>query len=83
MKSLVKTIIWLTLFSISMGFMETAVVVYLRKIYYPDGFRFPLIPIDNNIAITEFLREAATLIMLLTIGILAGNRPSQRFAFFL
>ena len=66
-----------------MGFMETAVVVYLRKIYYPDGFQFPLIPIDADIALVEFLREAATITMLLGIGILTGKTSSQKFAFFI
>ncbi len=66
-----------------MGFMETAVVIYLRKIYYPSGFQFPLIPVEPDIALTEFLREAATVIMLLGIGILAGKTSSQKFAFFI
>jgi len=74
--------IWLTVFSIAMGFLETAVVVYLRKIYYPDGFAFPLTPVGNNMAITEFFREAATIIMLAGIGIIAGKNASQKFAFF-
>ena len=78
-----KKIIWLTLFSIAMGFMETAVVVYLRKVYYPDGFAFPLVPIEPNIALTEFLREAATIIMLVGIGILAGKNAAQKFSFFI
>ncbi len=81
--ALTKTIIWLTLFSIAMGFLETAVVVYLRKIYYPDGFSFPLNPIGQDIAITEILREVATMIMLVGIAILAGKNAVQRFAFFL
>ena len=83
MKSIIKKITWLTIFSIAMGFMETAVVVYLRKIYYPDGFQFPLIPIDADIALVEFLREAATITMLLGIGILTGKTSSQKFAFFI
>ena len=83
MKSIIKKITWLTIFSIAMGFMETAVVVYLRKIYYPDGFQFPLIPIDADIALVEFLREAATITMLLGIGILTGKTASQKFAFFI
>lgn len=83
MKSITKKMTWLTLFSIAMGFMETAVVVYLRKIYYPLGFQFPLVPIDPDIALTEFLREAATIIMLLGIGILTGKTASQKFAFFI
>ena len=83
MNSLTKTLIWLTLFSIAMGFMETAVVVDLRELYYPEGFNFPLTPIAPRIAVTEFLREAATIIMLAGIGILAGKNKIQRFAFFI
>ena len=83
MNSLKKTLVWLTLFSIAMGFMETAVVVDLRELYYPNGFNFPLMPIAPKIAVTEFLREAATIIMLAGIGILAGKNKIQRFAFFI
>lgn len=83
MNTLIKTIAWLTLFSIAMGFMETAVVVDLRELYYPKGFDFPLMPIAPKIALTEFLREAATIIMLAGIGILAGKNKMQRLAFFI
>jgi hypothetical protein len=82
-KKLFKTFLWLTLFSIAMGYMESAIVVYLRKIYYPDGFQFPLTPIEVHIRLTEILREAATLIMLITIGIVAGKTKLQRFSFFI
>lgn len=82
-KSLVNTLLWLFLFSIAMGYLESSVVVYLRKIYYPNGFQFPLNPIDSTIAITEFFREAATIIMLLSVGILIGKNGLQRFAGFL
>jgi hypothetical protein len=83
MSSINKKILWLTLFSIAMGFMETAIVVYLRKIYYPGGFQFPLVPIDHDLAFVEFLREAATIIMLVGIGILTGKSASHKFAFFI
>lgn len=78
-----KTIFWLTLFSIAMGYLETSVVVYVRELYYPGGFKFPLVPIAHHIAVTEFWREAATIIMLAGIGILAGRNNAQRFVFFL
>jgi hypothetical protein len=81
--SLFNQLIWLIIFSIAMAYLESAVVVYLREIYYPHGFSFPLTPISTDIAITEFFREIATLIMLAGIGILTGNSPTQRFAFFL
>lgn len=72
-----------SIFAIAMGFLESAVVIYLREIYYPDGFKFPLAPIDPQIAITEVFREAATMIMLITAGILAGKSVVSRFAWFL
>lgn len=89
MKSMASTfstrqrIIWITFFSIAMGYLETAVVVYLRALYYPEGFDFPLVPISQEIAITEFWREAATMIMLLGIGWLTGRTATERFAYFL
>lgn len=81
--SLLKQLSWLVIFSIAMAYLESAVVVYLREIYYPEGFSFPLVPINAEIFITEILREIATIIMLAGIGILTGNSSSQRFAFFL
>lgn len=78
-----RLFLWITLFSIAMGFLETAVVVYLRALYYPEGFKLPLVNLDNTIALTELGREAATIIMLAGIGIIAGKNPTQRFAWFL
>lgn len=83
MKPIYKTIVILTVFSIAMGFLETAVVVYLRTIYYPTGFRFPLAPLDPHILNIELIREAATLTMLLSIAIIAGKGFTQKFSFFL
>jgi hypothetical protein len=79
--SLPQTWLWLTAFSISMGFLESAVVVYLRELYYPTGFAFPLVPIKSGVAVTELLREAATLLMLLSVGVLVGRTAVQRFSF--
>lgn len=82
-QSVRKKIIWLTLFSIAMGFMETVIVVYLRKIYYPHGFDFPLVAMDLDILKAEVWREVATVIMLVAIGILTGKTASEKFAFFI
>jgi len=72
-RSYISTIIWVFVFSIAMAFLESAVVVYVRAIYYPDGFTFPLKVLEQNIAVTEIFREVATLIMLLAIGIIPEN----------
>lgn len=66
-----------------MGYLESSVVVYLRVIMYPAGFAFPLVPIEEHLAITEIYRETATLIMLLGAGIIAGKSFTERFAWFI
>ncbi|MBU0489220.1 MAG: hypothetical protein KKA07_01655 [Bacteroidetes bacterium] len=71
------------LFAIAMAFLESAIVVYLRELYYPEGFDFPLRSVPVHIAVTEFFREVATLVMLAGIGYMAGKRPVTRFAWFL
>lgn len=75
--------IWITMFAIAMGFLESAVVVYLREILYPEGFMFPLSPIPAGLTVTELLREVATMVMLVSIGVLAGRRFSTGFAWFI
>jgi hypothetical protein len=81
--SLNRRLFVITTFAIAMGFLESAVVVYLREILYPEGFTFPLSPIPLSLALTEVLREAATVIMLLAIGSLAAKRFSTGFAWFI
>jgi hypothetical protein len=78
-----RLLFWITLFSISMGFLESSVVVYIREIYYPGGFDFPIVTMDKTLAITELLREAATMFMLLSAGIIAGRNTAERFAWFI
>lgn len=73
----------LGLFGSAMGALEAIVVVYLRQIYYPQGFDFPLTLISPPMISVEWLREAATIIMLITIGMIAGKNHLQRFSFFL
>lgn len=66
-----------------MGYMESAVVIYLREIYYPDGFHFPLAPLDASIGLVEVFREAATIIMLWGIATLSAKTTSLKFATFM
>ena len=71
------------LFAIAMGALEAIVVVYLRQLYYPVGFDFPLTLLTPKMVSVEWLREVATIVMLVTIGMIAGNNSLQRFAWFL
>jgi hypothetical protein len=78
-----NTLLWVTIFAIAMGIFEGAVVVYLRALYYPLGFTFPLVTLGKQIAITELIREFASLFMLLSLAILIGKNLSQKFAVFI
>ena len=78
-----RKIFWVLFYSIAMGFLEAAVVIYLRRIFYTHGFAFPLAPMPGDIVTVEVLREAATIIMLVAIGVLAGSNRAERFAWFI
>jgi hypothetical protein len=79
----VRKIICITVFSISMAFVESAVVVYLRSLYYPKGFSFPLKLITDTLIGVEVLREVATIFMLLSVSALTGRKFWERFAYFI
>lgn len=73
---------WMTVFFLAMALLESAVVVYLRALYFPEGFRFPLVPMDGTLVTTELLREGATIIMLLAVASVATGKALERFAWF-
>jgi len=75
-------LVWLTAFGVAFGYLEAAVVVYLRMIYYPDGFAFPVaLPVDRILGV-ELGRELATLVMLWAVAWLAGRSGWERFGAF-
>ncbi|MFH1368091.1 MAG: hypothetical protein ABII64_03090 [Elusimicrobiota bacterium] len=91
-------LLWLTLFGIAFGYVEAAVVVYLRALFYPGGFNIPLTlgfpfiyfgttpflqPVSHNILLAETGREAATILMLASVAFLSGKTLKQKLAFFL
>jgi len=78
-----RKLIWLFLFGIAFGLVEAAVVIYLRAQYYPEGFALPLKMVPENVLRLEVFREAATLIILAGVGILAGRTRLARFGAFL
>ena len=63
-QTLKHTLSWLYVWGIAFGYIEAAIVIYLRKIYYPDGFSFPIMLADIDIAAVEILRELMTLIII-------------------
>jgi hypothetical protein len=81
-QSLAVRLFWLSLYAAAFGYLEGAVVVYLRAIYYPEGFGFPLLLAADQIAAVEVGRELATLVMLLGAAGLAARTAWGRFGAF-
>jgi hypothetical protein len=83
MQSTAKPLLFVSLFSIAMAVLEAAVVVYLRALYYPDGFTVAFKIIDQRILLIELTRELATVLMLVAVGVLVGKTAKEKFAYFL
>ena len=66
-----------------MALVEAGIVIYLRAIYYPEGFSFPLAMITTEHFVFEIAREAATIFMLISVSALTGKRFWEKFAYFL
>jgi hypothetical protein len=88
LKAILKRLCIVVVFGIALAYIEAAVVVYLRTIFHPSGFTFPLTefgisPLWKRLLLTETGREAATLVVISTASWLFGQNLRQRFAFFL
>ena len=75
-------------FSIAFGYIESAVVVYLRAIFHPKGFTFPmevfaLTAEGKRLLLTEIGREVATLVLIFTAAWLFGKVRQERIAYLL
>lgn len=78
-----RKVLLLVAFALAMGYLEAAVVVYLRAIYYPQGFAFPVRTIELHFAAVELGREAATIVMLLAVAFIAEATRRGRLACFM
>ena len=88
LKTTFKTFLIVVVFSIAFGYIEAAVVVYLRQIFHPDGFIFPMTvfgtgPLFKRFLLTEIGREAATIVLIFTGAWLSGHNCRQRIAYFM
>jgi len=83
-----KRLLIAVVFSMAFGYIESAVVVYLRALFHPNGFTFPMevfdaTPEGKRLVLTEVGREAATLVLILTGAWLFGSNRQERAAYFL
>ncbi len=87
-RNTLKRFVALVFFGIAFAYIESAVVVYLRAIFYPDGFTFPITNFDDIAGFSPYLhaeigREAATLVLLFTASYMLGRNLRRRFAYLL
>lgn len=82
--------IWVVVFAIAFAWVEGAVVVYLREIYYDGVFDFPIrihwvegAIVFDHMSYIELGREIATMLMLVAVGCMAGRSHWQKFSFFM
>ena len=75
---------WLfpALFAVAFAYVESTIVVYLRALYFPDGFCFPLKFLSGQHLAVEIGREAATLVMMAAVSLICmgGKRTFLRFS---
>ena len=88
LKTTFKIFLIVVVFGIAFGYIEAAVVVYLRQIFHPDGFTFPMTvfgfdAISRRILLTEIGREVATIVLIFTGAWLFGHNRQQRIAYFM
>ena len=73
---------FVALYAIAMAYVEAAAVSYLREMRGIDDLMHDLpATLDRFVAI-EIGREAATIVMLLSVGWIAGRRLQDRLGFF-
>ena len=75
---------WLVVvtFAAAMAWVESAVVFYLRTmIDRIDPYQQNPLPLIGGLGHAELIREAATMVMLLTVGILAGRNLRSRLGY--
>jgi hypothetical protein len=91
-EKLLTAAIWrcalVVILAIAFGYIEAAVVVYLRQIFHPAGFSFPLVSFSltaesRSMVLVEVGREAATLVLIFCAAFLCGHNRRQRLAYFL
>jgi len=87
-KQMLQRLLIAVVFSMAFGYIESAVVVYLRALFHPDGFTFPMqvfavTSAGRRLLLTEIGREAATLTLTLTAAWLFGSTRQERAAYWL
>jgi hypothetical protein len=69
--------------ALALGWFEASVVVYLRELYCPTGFQFPVPLMPARLVAVEVTREALSIVLLGAAACLATRRVAGRIGAFL
>jgi len=83
LNSLKRQLTWLAVWGGTLGMIEAAVVIYLRSIYYPNGFQFPPLPFGDALVKVELAREFASILILWATAELIAQSFHRKFAVFM
>lgn len=83
-----RRVLTVLFFSVAFAYIEATVVVYLRALFYKQGFVFPLADFSTIEGFGPFLliemgREAATLVLILTASLLIARDFRRRLGNFM
>jgi len=76
-----RKIIWVSIFAIAMAYLESSIVVYLRRLYGIVDYTMGPPPFDPVLAPIEAGREFATMIMLIAVGWAVGKSTQDRIGY--
>ena len=84
--NLIKRLVTVVVFAIAFAYIEATVVVYLRAIFYTEGFTFPIADLREmtgfgRFMLTEVGREVATLVLMFTAALLIAESFRKRLAY--
>lgn len=77
MQQISKQFLWVSAYAIAMALLEAIVVIYIRSLL---SFRGNEVDLGSHLNL-EIWREAATLVMLVAVGYLAGKRGWDRLSY--
>lgn len=76
-----KNIIPVCFYTIAMAYLESATVVYLRRVFNISDLILDIPSFDQALALIEIGREFATLVMLFAVGWAAGRSLQSRISY--
>jgi hypothetical protein len=80
MNSIIKRFLWVSAYAVAMAYLEATVVVYLRALLGITDMAAINVSLEPY-GLIEIGREAATIIMLFSVGWMAGRHGKERWAY--